>query len=529
MPSGSISCRTCWSGEGRDERLFLICAVWPEALVGNAGSLAVSTAKQSRMREGDVPLTYRDRAWSSNPAAWQILIVAAATVLWSLWMLWLCWSYGTIDHDYQAYIRQWQLVLDGDNPWSTDNRYGPLHNVFAFLLPLGPLAPKLFMVGALLAANAALVLSLMRERGLGSIQLVYLLAIPTNLLVIGVGGWRGLNDAVVAALLVFAVLVRHRRHFLATGVLVGLAALLKYYPILLLPFFALNGKERTLHWSVIASGAVVFFLGLGLAVAIWGQAPLVAIWEGSGRPPKILSILATLGELYGRYGRGIVPWLIENNTYFVLGGAAAAFLFAWRASLNWLEAAVLGFLVILLLYKVGHEQFYVPWLFMVASLPLVGTRSADRMAIILLPAVLLLSLYEFYRNSNYYAYEYYSVSDYRAQFEWLKTYGRGLIAFVVGTASIAVYVAYLWKSGALADKFNLRESILNATALFREPKLGKVPIIISVILAIIAAVNHFTHIKTPITNNGFAILMVGYLILLISNLLWDVRPQLKRS
>jgi hypothetical protein len=156
-------------------------------------------------------LTFRNPSRSSNPGSWQVGVVTFATILWSVLMLWLCWSYGTIDHDYQAYIAQWQLVVDGDNPWSTDNRYGPLHNVFAFLLPLGPLAPKFFMVGALLIANAALILSLIRERGLAGIQLVYFLAIPTNLLVIAVGGWRGLNDSVVAALLVFAVLCRHRR------------------------------------------------------------------------------------------------------------------------------------------------------------------------------------------------------------------------------------------------------------------------------------------------------------------------------
>jgi hypothetical protein len=43
-----------------------------------------------------------------------------------------------------------------------------------------------------------------------------------------------------------------------------------------------------------------------------------------------------------------------------------------------------------------------------------------------------------------------------------------------------------------------------------------------------AAVNRFTHIKMPVTHNGFGILMVGYLMLLISNLLWDIRPKLKR-
>jgi hypothetical protein len=149
------------------------------------------------------------------------------------------------------------------------------------LLPWHRLAPKFFMVGTLLVANAALVLELMRERGMNPIQLIYLLVIPTHVLIIGVAVIYGDNDAFVAALLIFAVLLRHRGNFLAAGVLVGLAALTKYYPVLLLPFFALDGTR--LRWSVIASGMAVFCVGLAAAVAIWGPGPMEAILFGSGR------------------------------------------------------------------------------------------------------------------------------------------------------------------------------------------------------------------------------------------------------
>lgn len=362
---------------------------------------------------------------SSNRTTWQTGVVTAALTLWSLLMLWLGWSYGVL-HDERGYIGQWQLLLDGADPWSTNNAYGPLHTVIGFLLPWGPLVPKFFMVGTLLVANAALVLELMRERDMSPIQIIYLLAIPTNVLVLGVGVIYGLNDAFVAALLVFAVLLRNRGNLLAAGALVGLAALTKYYPLLLLPFFALDGSR--LRWSVIASGAAVFCFGLAAAVAIWGPGPLDAIIHGSNRSPKLLSILATLKSLFG--DEGIVRWLIRYNTYFVVLGVAAAFLFAWRARFNWLEGAVLGYLVMLTLYKIGHQQFYLPWLFMVASLPLVNKQSADRMAIILLPAVLLLSLYHF---------GYFAGDRYHNMLGWVRSYG-GFIAFLVSAASIAACV-----------------------------------------------------------------------------------------
>jgi uncharacterized membrane protein len=89
----------------------------------------------------------------------------------------------------------------------------------------GALDPKFFVVGALLAVDAALVLELMRERGISPIRVTYLLAVPTNVLVVGAGVIYGLNDAFVAALVTAAVLLRR---VAGSSLLVGLAALTKY-------------------------------------------------------------------------------------------------------------------------------------------------------------------------------------------------------------------------------------------------------------------------------------------------------------
>ena len=97
---------------------------------------------------------------------------------------------------------------------------------------------------------------------------------------------------------------------------------------------------------------------------------------------------------------------------------------------------MLGYSVMLTGYKVGHQQFYVPWLFMVASLRLINKQSADRTATILLPAVLLLSIYQF-------GYEFGS-DKYRAEDGWVRAYG-GAIAFPVSSPSIA---ACVWLFGA---------------------------------------------------------------------------------
>ena len=49
-----------------------------------------------------------------------------------------------------------------------------------------------------------------------------------------------------------------------------------------------------------------------------------------------------------------------------------------------------------------------------------------------------------------------------------------------------------------------------------------VTFIISVVLAVIAAVIHYAKIPNPITHSGFVILLLGYLVLLGGNLLRGV-------
>ena len=74
---------------------------------------------------------------------------------------------------------------------------------------------------------------------------------------------------------------------------------------------------------------------------------------------------------------------------------------------------------------------------MVASLPLLGKRSADVMAIIFIPAILFLSLYQF-------GYQFGSADNYNAHLGCVRNYG-GFIAFPVSIASIVLYIVYLLK------------------------------------------------------------------------------------
>lgn len=359
---------------------------------------------------------------------WQRLIEPFLITLCTAFMLWLCLRSG-IQHDFIAYISQWNRLLSGTHAWAKTNTYGPIHTIIGFLLPLGTLVPKTFIVGSMLVANAFLVHELIRERGITKIQVVYLLAIPSNMLFIGVGIIYGLNDAFVAALLVFAVILRRRGNFITVGALIGIAALTKYYPLLLLPFFALDKKR--VNWSILISGIVVFIIGFVGALAIWGLGPINAVLFNTVRGPKLLSVFAALTTIFGE--GGVIGFLLQYNSIIVVIGVAVSLIFVWMKKLNWMEGVVFGYLVVLTLYKVGHQQFYLPFLFMLACLPLFKKRSSDFMARILLPIALLLSLYQF-------GYQFAS-DGYHAQLGWVRAYG-GLISFSFNVAAMVVYIIY---------------------------------------------------------------------------------------
>src|SRR5258708_3786882 len=124
--------------------------------------------------------------------------------------------------------------------------------------------------------------------GVGRLFCLYVLAVPTNVLVIIVAFVYGLNDALVASLVVVAMLARHHGHLVVAGCFLGLAVLLKYYPVVLVPMFALEvGHIRV---RLILAAAAIVLIGMGTTALVWGDDFIKAIAFASERGPKILSI-----------------------------------------------------------------------------------------------------------------------------------------------------------------------------------------------------------------------------------------------
>jgi hypothetical protein len=297
-----------------------------------------------------------------------------------------------IRHDYASYVGQWQLVLDGANPWSTDNAYGPLHNALAPLMRLGPLGPKFFMATLFILANAVFLRALSKGATTKDYA-IYLICIAGNSYTLIMVFGYSLNDSLVASLVLLAIVARHRGRLLLAGVLVGAAVTLKYYPLFLLPFLALDG--RRFHWRIFAGAAgaiaAVFLLGL----LLWGGDMLAPLRFGVVRPPTQLSIFAFLRNHSAWVGGAeVVALLVRWNVVVIFAVWGSFVVLAWTWRMNWLEAMVIGFLLVLLSYKVGHTQFFLSWVCMVAALPLMQTNSARRLAWLAVPMALFLAVFQ---------------------------------------------------------------------------------------------------------------------------------------
>lgn len=315
------------------------------------------------------------------------LILVLSTI--ALLITWL----GGVRHDYGDYLKQWALVLTGDNPWSTNNAYGPLHNAFALLVPLHPLLPKLATAASLMLANALLLRALLKGRPFKDWRATYFIALAANVLVLISAFWFGLNDAFVAALILGAILARLENRLWLAGLFLGLATLEKYYPALLIPFFALDA--RTIQPRLLVATGITIIAGIGLAVWIWGSAYFEAIAFGISRDATILSVLRPVVVAGRALGFGdAVDLLVRFNTPLVVLVWLIALAAAWVRRDNWLVGACWGLFALLLTYKVGNPQFWISWLALVAALPLINAPTADRLARLSWPFALFLGLFQ---------------------------------------------------------------------------------------------------------------------------------------
>jgi hypothetical protein len=296
--------------------------------------------------------------------------------------------------DYPAYLQQWRVVVQGGDPWATQislglNAYGPLHNIYGLLFLAHPKLPRLFGSMLWLAAMWPIVNRIIRAQFSSSRRLFLLAAMLFNPFPWGWVAAFGANDTFVAVFLAFALLALSRGASVAAGVFVALGGLMKFYPVLLIPFLAFD--RRRLDAPFLATSLGVFAAGMGAAFAMWGPSIWIPLASAAGRETSLMSIYEFLEASPLSPLRGVaVPTLITQAVFGSI--LLVVFLIYFQRRGRRIGGMVLGLLSILLGYRLGHFQFYLP-LILLIPLTIVVANPERRVATSLLAVLVLASFF----------------------------------------------------------------------------------------------------------------------------------------
>ena len=298
-------------------------------------------------------------------------------------------------HDYRAYVQQWFVILEGDDPWNPatkipTNAYGPLFNALALFYAIHPLAPKLLFCIAWLGASAWLIKVLgKRYRKEPLTMLAGLLFLFINPFFLVTIAEQGLFDILPAICILSAIVLRTRRHFLSSGLVLGMGVLFKYYPIVLLPFIVID--RRRLQLSSLLSCIGVVSSGFIISFFIWGMSTFSPIFFAGERGSKLISIFRFLrGRLSPFYLLTDHPNLDKYSIYAMVLFIALVIFLTWFRNIETSLAGIIGMLTALTFYKVGHPQFYTCLFLMMPFWYATSVLPETRKLRILLPSGILL-------------------------------------------------------------------------------------------------------------------------------------------
>jgi len=304
----------------------------------------------------------RDRRPVVDSAGHRLISIAAS--LLALAFLALTVTRGALQ-DYFMYLQMWNEIRMGKDPWFVVmgvwgtyplNAYGPLFNVLAIPAAINPLLPKLLFALAYLIFAMWLVKSESESRQPSGwprvLQLIWLFS-PFAWIEIA---YYGHFDVLVGLLCVAAVEARVRGRDILGGASLGLGVLLKYMPVVLLPFLVLDHGRIRARLGVAA--AVTIVLGLAVSVLLWGQSTFRPLLFAASRPSEHLSIYRFLKGPYSP-----LNWIVfnENLDQLSVPVLVIALWLAWtrarRSAIGPMASSVVAVLVTLLFYQVGFPQY----------------------------------------------------------------------------------------------------------------------------------------------------------------------------
>lgn len=282
--------------------------------------------------------------------------------------------------DYCPYLQQWHNVSVGLDPWLNDetqvvhhipwvsfcgtfyatapNAYGPLFNVYGMTSLIFPTIPRVLGCILFLAVSWMIAKRVHARQELDWKIRFWLYAglldnLLSFLLVTIVGG----NDVYIAFFVCCALFAFILENEALAGAALGIGALIKFYPLYLVPFLALD--RRRLSVKFIAVAVAIFVLGMGLAYLVWGQLIFKPLFWNLGRGASRSSIIFIFALGLGKLFHVAIP--ASRLVLMTLAPAAiAALIVQYQLRLSRLTGFMIGYLVILIFNQISYPEYYFP-------------------------------------------------------------------------------------------------------------------------------------------------------------------------
>ncbi|MBP7930649.1 MAG: DUF2029 domain-containing protein [Acidimicrobiia bacterium] len=344
-------------------------------------------------------------------------------------------------HDYRPYLSQWDLVLMGRDPWLQvlGNAYGPLYNLLAYLYDIDRYLPKLTFVFAWFASSLYLLRAAYNAEISDRQRKVILCVVLSPMFVILVALF-GSFDVLVAALCLLSIWLLDNEKPSWAGVVLAGAALLKYYPVVLLPVVVITTVRRD-SIRLVAGFAAMSIATIAMTLVVWGNSFLDPLLFAEDRGATGSSVFLFLDGRFSPLRVFTSSPNVSAVSHLVMAFAfAACLLVIYRLRLTRSVACVLGLTVTLMFYRVGHAQFQMALIFLMMYM-LIHRPASENYRSVMRWMLAYIGVYNVLVVA--YAFTGYlsgAVDDgFRGDWEWMRDIS-GLPAFIVATGLVVAIV-----------------------------------------------------------------------------------------
>jgi Glycosyltransferase family 87 len=269
--------------------------------------------------------------------------------------------------DYFFYLEIWYHVRHGQDPWFYVfgmngkvplNAYGPLFNPLAGLAWINPVAPRLLFTYAYILFAISMTRGFEAGRPPSGVRSLGLLILFWNPFPWVEVAFYGHFDVLIGLACLGAVRAWIRGWDIRSGGCLAAGVLLKYLPIVLLPFLAIDRDRGRIRIRFLAVALATIAAGLVASCLIWGTSTFLPLELAATRQSTTLSIFRFLHGPYSPLGRlgfqGNVEDLATPALLLALGGA---WWWSWLRKPDIETSALVAVLVLVVSYRVGYPQY----------------------------------------------------------------------------------------------------------------------------------------------------------------------------